>query len=461
VRKKVFVLGLDCASPDLLFKEFLNELPTFKKLIEGGVWGKLRSCIPPITIPAWMVMVTGENPGRLGLYGFRHRENRSYTGMWIATSNSVKEKKIWDFLEERGLKSILVAVPPSYPPYPVNGYLVSCFLTPDSTSDYTFPCELKGEIEESVGEYIPDVPFRVEEKKSLLEDIYLMGERRFEIIKYLLKEKDWDFFMCVDIGLDRVQHAYWRYFDSHHHLYEPDSPFAEVIKDYYRFLDNELAEILEIIPDDTYIFVTSDHGAKRMKGAICVNDWLAEEGYLVFKTPPKEIVRPEKAEINWEKTRAWAWGGYYSRIFVNLQGREENGVVKPEEYEKLRDELKEKLASLTGPNGEKLQNKVYKPEEVYPILKGEPPDLMVFFDDLSYRAAGTMGHKEIYLAENDTGPDDAVHEWDGVFIAYHPSIEKKGNIHARIEDIAPTILNIFGLNSSFDFDGKIIEEVGE
>ncbi len=86
---------------------------------------------------------------------------------------------------------------------------------------------------------------------------------------------------------------------------------------------------------------------------------------------------------------------------------------------------------------------------------------MVFFDDLSFRAAGTMGHTEIYLEENDTGPDDAVHEWDGVFLVYHPSLKAKGNIGAKIEDIAPTILNLYDLEISEEFDGKIIEEVGK
>lgn len=461
MKTKVLVVGLDAASPELLFNQFLQELPNFKKLMESGVWGNLRSCIPPITIPAWMVMVTGKNPGKLGLYGFRHRENSAYQKMWIADSRQVYERKVWDFLADGGKKSVLVAIPPSYPTYPVNGYLVSCFLTPDSSSLYTYPPFLKDEIEENVGEYIPDVPFRVDKKRELLEDIFLSGERRFDIIKFLAAGKDWDFLMFVDIGLDRVQHAYWRYFDPAHHLYEPNSPFQSAVKDYYIFLDQQLGEILKIVPDDTYIFVVSDHGAKRMNGAICVNDWLAREGYLVFKTNPSEVMPFEKAEVDWEKTKAWAWGGYYARIFINLKGRETNGTVEAGGYEAFLAELEGELVSLPGPAGESLQTKVYRPENIYPVIKGNPADLMVFFDDLSYRAAGTVGHEEIYLKENDTGPDDAVHDWDGVFLASHPSLEKRDHLQVKLEDITPTILNLFAVDASEDLDGKIIEEVGK
>ncbi len=459
VKTKVLVVGLDAASPELLFNQFLQDLPNFRKLMERGVWGNLRSCIPPITIPAWMVMVTGKNPGKLGLYGFRHRENSAYQKMWIADSRQVSEKKVWDFLRNEGKKSILVAIPPSYPTYPVNGYLVSCFLTPDSSSPYTYPPSLKDEIEERVGEYIPDVPFRVDKKKELLDDIYLSAERRFDIIKFLTVEKDWDFLMFVDVGLDRVQHAYWRYFDSAHHLYEPNSPFKNAVKDYYVFLDQQLGEILKVIPEDTYIFVVSDHGAKRMKGAICINDWLDREGYLVFKNKPNEVMPLEKADVDWEKTKAWAWGGYYARIFVNLKGREASGTVEMRDYEAFLSELEEKLASLPGPTGESLQTKVYRPGNIYPVIKGDPADLMVFFDDLFYRAAGTVGHEEIYLEENDTGPDDAVHEWDGVFLVSHPSLANQGNLQVKLEDITPTILNLFGVSVSEEFDGKIVEEV--
>jgi len=93
--KKVLVIGLDCAAPQTLFDDFLQECPNIKRLMEHGVYGRLRSSDPPITVPAWMVMVSGQKPGALGVYGFRHRKENSYTDFWVANSKTITEPKIW------------------------------------------------------------------------------------------------------------------------------------------------------------------------------------------------------------------------------------------------------------------------------------------------------------------------------------------------------------------------------
>jgi predicted AlkP superfamily phosphohydrolase/phosphomutase len=94
--KKVIVIGLDCATPKTLFEDFIEECPNIRKLMETGVYGRLRSSDPPITVPAWMVMSTGKDAGQLGVYGFRHRDHNSYTDFWVANSKNIKEPKIWD-----------------------------------------------------------------------------------------------------------------------------------------------------------------------------------------------------------------------------------------------------------------------------------------------------------------------------------------------------------------------------
>ena len=106
--RKVLVIGLDAAPPELVFEEFRDELPNLRRLMEYGVYARMESSHPPITIPAWMVMVTGKSMGRLGLYGFRHRKPGTYNDIWIASSFSVKEKTVWDILGENGKKVIVV-----------------------------------------------------------------------------------------------------------------------------------------------------------------------------------------------------------------------------------------------------------------------------------------------------------------------------------------------------------------
>ena len=87
--KKVLLIGLDCAAPRTLFHDFIEECPNIKKLMDNGVYGKLRSSDPPITVPAWMVMSTGKKPGTLGVYGFRHRKGNSYNDFWVANSQTI------------------------------------------------------------------------------------------------------------------------------------------------------------------------------------------------------------------------------------------------------------------------------------------------------------------------------------------------------------------------------------
>ena len=193
-----------------------------------------------------------------------------------------------------------------------------------------------------------------------------------------------------------------------------------------------------------------------MKGAFVVNQWLAENGYLKFKKEPDNVIDLNKADIDWSKTLAWGWGGYYARVFLNVKGREPNGVIDPKDYEQMRQQLIDDMRKIEGPNGETMKNIIYRPEELYKVTNGDPPDLIAYFDDLYWRSAGTVGHKDMYLPENDKGPDDAVHDWDGIFMIYDPQETLgKGNFGTiNIIDIAPTMLKLMGLPIPEDMEGK-------
>ncbi len=458
--RRVMVIGLDAAPPALVFEKFKKKLPNLSHLIDNGAYGPLRSTHPPITIPAWAVMTTSKNPGKLGFYGFRHRKRGKYNDFYIVNSRYVKEKAVWDILSERDKNSIVISVPPGYPPKQIKGYWISCFITPGPEKDYTFPRELKNEIEGKFGPFIFDVPFRVEDRAGLRKNLLQMARQHYDIINYLARAKKWDFFMFVDIGVDRVQHAFWKYFDKEHHLYTPGTEFENTILEYYEYVDSRIGELMENLDEETYIIVVSDHGAKRMKGALVVNEWLEEKGYLEFSKQPDRVMPLDKAEINWDKTIAWGWGGYYARIFINVKGREPRGIVKKEDYESIREQLISDIRKMSDPSGNSMLNMPYRPEELYPVLRGDPPDLMVYFDDLYWRSAGTVGHGKLYLPENDTGPDDAVHDWNGIFIAYDPqgTINHKKLSGLEIRDVAPTILKLLNIDIPSDMEGKPIIE---
>jgi predicted AlkP superfamily phosphohydrolase/phosphomutase len=469
---KVLVIGLDGIPSNLLFNDLLKDLPNIKTMADNGLFATLESCHPPITVPAWMVMMTSKSPGELGIYGWRHRKGFSYNEGWIANSLSIKEPRVWDLLAKEGKKVCLIGIPPSYPPTQVNGSLISCSLTPKNSKSFTHPPQLAGEVENIVGgNYLFDIPFRIEDRNEALNKLYEMTDKRFKVINHLLKKGKWDYFMFVEIGFDRLHHMFWKYYDSTHPKYEPSNKYHKVIPEYYKYVDGKIGEILSTIDDDTYVLLVSDHGTASMKGAFCINEWLINEGYLVLKKYPNSIADLDNSEVDWDKTTAWGWGGYYARIFFNVKGRESNGKIPMDKFHTVREDLKRKLLTIEGPQGQKFDNKVFCPEDLYDESNGSKPDLIVYLDNLSWRSAGTIGHNTFYLSENDAGPDDSVHWMDGVFILYkrnrvnHSSNPSNGNNikmnNLSIYDVAPTILDIMNSPIPAKMQGKVVKEVSK
>jgi len=466
---KLLIIGLDCAAPDLVFNKWKDELPNLKNLIEKGAYGRLESTHPPITVPAWSVMMSSKDPGQLGVYGFRNRKGYSYEGYSIANATSVRHDRVWDILSRAGKKNILLGVPQTYPPKPINGCIVSGFLAPSTKSNYTYPSALKDEVERVSGGYVLDVEnFRTSDKDALLERIYEKTRKHFKVAKHFISTKQWDFFMLVEMGVDRIHHGFWSFMDPKHHKYRVGNPFENSIKDYYKYCDREIGEILSLIPRDTIVMVVSDHGARKMDGGICFNEWLIKEGYLKLENYPSKLTSIQNVDLDWSKTKAWGDGGYYGRLFMNVKGREPQGTVDPTDYEKVRTELIHKIEAIEDPEGRNIGSKAYRPEDLYKEVKGFAPDLMVYFGNLDWRSVGSVGLGSIHTFENDTGPDEANHDWHGIFILNDMGC-RAGNIkpgyieNLKIYDIGPTVLNLFGMESDSDSRGNTLtnnKEVG-
>ncbi len=452
------VIGLDCAPAKLVFGDLADEMPNVHKLMSQGMHADLASITPPITVPAWACSMTGNTPGQLGIYGFRNRRDNTYDGLSIVTSESVKQPTVWDLLGQRGMKSLLIGVPPGYPPKALEGWRVSCFLTPPSAKTFTYPGELRAEVEEEIGagNYIFDIPnFREKGVGFVLEQLWAMTKRRFAVARRLIKNKPWDFFMMVEMGLDRLQHVFWQCWDPMHPKYEPGNPFESAFQDYFRYLDSEVGSLIETLPDDCVTIVMSDHGARRMEGGVCINDWLSREGYLSMTESLAGITPISKAPIDWGRTVAWGDGGYYGRLFLNVKGREPNGVVESERYEEVRDELVAKLEAAPGPDGDLLGTRVFKPQDVYPDVRGVAPDLIVYFGDLDWRSVGTVGNPDVFTHENDTGPDGANHDRTGIFVMTGLPGQPTGRVDGlSLIDVGPTIMEMFDIETPQGATGR-------
>jgi predicted AlkP superfamily phosphohydrolase/phosphomutase len=498
---KLLIIGLDAAVPALVFEQWRDRLPNLSKLMQQGVYGNLTSCIPAITMPAWTCMMSGRDPGELGIYGFRNRVDRSYTKMSIANSDKIKVPRLWNILGDAGWKVAVLGVPGTYPPQIVNGALVSCFLTPGVESEFTYPLSLKAQIaalksqvpsQPSLSspnipnssnltnslntgdpdlasdreliqeqEYLFDVPnFRANDKDRILRDIYRLGNQTFNLATYLLQNQQPDLMMLVDMGIDRIQHAFWKYMDPKHPLYVSNSPFATAIEDYYQHVDNQIGKLLEKCDPDTAVLIVSDHGAQPLMGGFCLNQWLHQEGYLVFKQPVTEPTSLDRVEVDWAKTKAWGAGGYYGRVFMNVQGREPEGAIALAEYQQERELLAEKLAAILDPEGQPLGVKAHLPQQLYKRVRGIAPDLIVYFQDLAWRSLGTVGVDSLYALENDTGPDDANHAQDGVMIFYDPNQAARSMSGQRLSgieiyDVLPTLLSRYGVAAPTGLRGKV------
>lgn len=195
-----------------------------------------------------------------------------------------------------------------------------------------------------------------------------------------------------------------------------------------------------------------------MDGAIAINEWLWQNGWLNFKENPTDVIGFSHDMVDWSRTKAWSTGGYYGRIFLNVAGREPQGIVLAEDYEKVRDKLAREICAIPDDKGRTLSTKIFKPQDIYQQVNNIAPDLMVYFGNLHWRCVGSVGYGKHYTLENDTGPDDANHAEEGMFIIQHPQKAGLGKVQAhQLMDIAPTVLSIMGIDIPKKMQGNPIE----
>ena len=462
--EKVVIIGLDGLNPNLVY-QWKNELPIMRKLMEEGIHGKIKSTVPPITTQAWSCVLCGRNPGHFGYWDFTYRNEYCY-GQPDLVSSNIRDSRvdsIYKILSAHDKRVAIINVPVTYPPPEIpNGYCISSFMIPNIDKQFTHPASLKGEIKSTIGDYIidastSDMNFRQIPEEEVMKRIYDMDRQRFELGKYFMKDKKCDFVFIVVMGTDRIHHLFYRYFDEGHKRYTYHDKYKDVLKDHYKFCDENMGEIFNLVDQNTSIIVVSAHSVQRLDGRLNLNEWLIQEGYMKLKSRPKQLTPLMEADIDWSKTRAWATG-FTGQLYLNVKGREQQGAVDPQDYDKTLDELIEKIIDITDEKGEKLDTKVYKRKEIH---SGEyarfGPDLFICFDNSQWSTSELIGYDSIYSYDTPKGPDDAGHGPYGSFAMMGPGVPNTGEMSgADLLDIAPTVLHLMSLPIPTDMEGKVL-----
>ncbi len=504
---KVLVIGLDGVTFDLLGPWIqAGELPNLQKLISQGASGKLRTTLPPISSSSWSSFLTGVNPGKHGLVDFVYPGADSYKVSMINAA-SRRTRALWNWLNDAGYKVGLLGIPTTYPPEPVDGFMISGFLAPGPESEWAYPSELKQELKAELGEFLlsPDERYRSSQRLDrFLDDLVASVENRTQAALYLMRNKPWDLFAVVYWDTDMVQHETWRLLDPDHPRHDAGeaAAYREKILAFHRKVDADVGRLLSEVDSDTLVVIMSDHGFGPVHSFFLTNNWLSSIGLLQFKRnpwtafkrllfrlgyTPLKMFRLAKAlgmaslrrkvrfqqksgllnrvflsfdDVDWSRTRAFSIGSF-GQVYVNLAGVRPQGIVQPgQEYQELREQLVREAQALRDPRtGEPLIERVYRREEIYsgPYI-ARTPDLIVQPRGWEYMAFGHADFGSNKLVESIIGLSGH-HRPDGVLIlagaGVKPGMQLEG---ASILDLAPTILHAMNVPVPQEFDGRVLAE---
>lgn len=478
--------------------------------MENGVKGKLRSTIPPMTAPAWASFRTGQNPGKHGAFDFHMKQAHTYQRKAM-NSSDIDGKPLWSILSEADRKVIVINFPMTYPAEKVNGIMISGLLAPPGArwrKNAFFPPDLEETLKKELGDYrLEPKEGWVENLDSWIEDVYDVTKKRARAVLYLMKEYEWDFFAVVFQGTDWFAHSLWMYTDPEHPQYEPAKAkrYENAILEFYQEIDSIIGEILNQLDGNVTLFIMSDHGSGPLHKILHINYFLRELGLLKFKeaslenparveywlskvglTKEKTLallwghpslmkmvrwiwqnfqnrVELQIADVDWSRTKIYA-AGHMGQLFINLKGREPEGIVEPEkEYEDLRNYLIEQLCSLKDPEtGERIVQKVYRKEEIYSGKRTcEAPDIL-YVPKGPYVPYNGFEINCNSLVSPSFDIQSSKHEMDGIFIAKGKNIKKDAEVeNASIVDLAPTMLHIIDVPIPSDMDGKVLKEIFE
>jgi predicted AlkP superfamily phosphohydrolase/phosphomutase len=495
-RPSLAVVGLDAATFDIIDPLVeAGQLPNLGKLMSRGARGPLRSTTHPLTPLAWSTLVTGVNAARHGIWDFTERYDDGYK-LRAVNGSYRRAPAVWDRLSAAGRSVGIVNIPFTWPAPELNGFAIAGLDAASLEGGLTYPRELVRELMADFGRLDLDHRFPIGPDGEVdLDRVAESAKQKVDCSLLLVDRFDPDLLFVVFMSADHIHHLCWPEWERA----KERSRVAEV----YRILDRALGDLLAGL-GDIDVLVVSDHGGGSLEGVVNLNAWLEEGGYLTYTEGgdrrssargrrfvyrafelrhrlPKQLRYGVKQRlpglreriyelrqfsvIDWRHTRAFSYGTF-GNVVINLRGREAGGIVEPgDEYERLRDELAERLAQLSGPQGQKIVKAVHKREDLFegPNLD-RIPDLIVEFESYAWLGKGT-------LRSRATGLWDAIevergskahyvgsHRHEGIIVLSGPSANSGARVSASIEDVAPTMLYLLGEPVPAELEGRVLTE---
>jgi predicted AlkP superfamily phosphohydrolase/phosphomutase len=452
--------------------------------------------------------MTGKNPGKHGIFEFVMREQKS--NRQLAVNATLRQgRAIWDILSDAGNRVIVHNFPCTYPPHAVNGLMIADFMTPRGRTDFAYPATLLAELETKFGPYRLHLSqtYANGNVEGVLDELNDELEYKAKVTEYLMTNYEWDAFFQYFWGTDRIQHELWHVFDDEHprHNKAEAAKYRDKVYQYFQRVDEIVGRLLELAGNEAMVWIASDHGFGPAHKYCSFNNWLLQEGFLQLKkdartrlkklmfsagiTPenafkivkklPLGKLRPARGvgntagaskalstfflsfnDVDWTKTKAFSKGNY-GQIYVNLQGREQNGSVAESDYDEVCEAIIAKLKALKDPQtNETWVGRIHRREEIY---KGsrvvDAPDISFLPQDMRYLPLGSADFTSNKFMVEAFGISGC-HRMEGVMIANGAAIKQGINAaQTSIYDVTPTILYLLGYEVPEDMDGKVLANI--
>jgi len=498
MKRKLIIVGLDGATFDVidpLLEE--GQLPCMARLIGEGTRATLMSTIPYSTIPAWPSFMTGKNPGRHGVFDFFTVDDGRRR---LTSSRDIRSRTLWEILSEKGRRSVVMNVPGTYPPAPINGVLVTGMLTPRG-SPFTSPQEVADLLHQVTGGYRINCQSHLSGQR-LVDDVLAVTEKHKKGFLTLLRRDEWDFAMLMFRATDVIQHHFW--------------DRRDVVELCYREIDRCIEHITDAFPEATIILV-SDHGLQGQQWDFHVNKWLLDQGYMHIKKGrtaelsrweqiadlegrgelaqgrlhPSSVSRAllklgitghnvrklipgnwwtslKKAvprsirdhvpagkdleyEVDWDRSLASAY-----QLYATESKAIQVVSVDHETRERVRGELVERLEQLCNPlTNAPIVRRAYRREELYegPYIHHAPDIILDLRDGYNVTNA--------FFADDYCTPRDEIrgcHHRQGIFVAFGEDVQRGVTLDSPLSlmDVMPTALHYLGSAVPNDCDGRVV-----